>query len=187
MSTQSLELVTLIRTVIKFELKEPLDLPDNPVCYVDDIGMPHTWRTLESHNDEFYILFKMMYLAGGGYEITEGYNYNPYLLTLPEGNYTGPQMAAAIQELLNGFAVTFDSEVLYLSARGSITIEAKPEGMDEHNKFYIPSDFGIMTWMSSTGNDYPWQDRQGFFTTVDNNNRQSIYLWCLKESKLNYS
>ena len=53
----------------------------------------------------------MVYLAGGGYEITEEYNYDPFVLTLPEGNYTGPQMAAAIQELLNGFNVTFDFEV----------------------------------------------------------------------------
>ena len=64
--------------------------------------------------------------------------------------------------------------MLYHSARGTITIEAKAEGMAEHSKFYIPSDFGIMTWMSSTDNDYPWQDRQGLFTTVDNNNLQSI-------------
>ena len=61
----------------------------------------------------------MMYLAGGGTETTEEYNYNPYVLILPEGIYTGPQMAAAIQELLNGFAVTFDFEVLYHSARGT--------------------------------------------------------------------
>ena len=104
----------------------------------------------------------MMYLAGGGYGITEEYNYNPYVLTLPEGNYTGPQLAAAIQELLNGFAVTFGFEVAYQPARGSITIEARPEGMDSHNKFHIPSDLGIMTWMSSTDSDYPWRDRQGF-------------------------
>ena len=64
----------------------------------------------------------MMYLAGGGYEMTEEYNYDPFVLTLPEGNYTGPQMAAAIQELLNGFNVTFGFEVLYHSARGTITI-----------------------------------------------------------------
>ena len=126
----------------KSELKEPLDLPGNTVCYVDDISIPHTWRTIESHNNNFYIIFKTMYLAGGGYEITEGYNYNPHVLTLLEGNYTGPQMAAAIQELLNGFAVTFKFEVVYQPARGSITIEAKSEGMDEHSKFYIPSDFG---------------------------------------------
>ena len=35
----------------KFEL-EPLDLPDNTVCYVDDISIPHTWRTIESHDNE---------------------------------------------------------------------------------------------------------------------------------------
>ena len=46
--------------------------------------------------------------------------------------------------------------------------------MDEHNKFHIPSDFGIMTWMSSTDSGYPWQNRLGLITTVDNNNLQSI-------------
>ena len=81
-------------------------------------------------------------------------------------------MAAAIQELLNGFAVAFNFEVLYYPARGTFTIEAKSEGMDEHNKLYIPSGFGIMTWMSSTNSDYPWQDRQGCITSVDNNNLQ---------------
>ena len=57
-----------------FELKGPLDLPDNTVCYVDDISIPHTWRTSESHNHKLYIIFKYMYLAGGGYEITEEHN-----------------------------------------------------------------------------------------------------------------
>ena len=54
----------------------------------------------------------MMYLAGGGYDIAEEYNYDPYVLTLPEGNYTGPQLASAIQELLNNFAVAFGFEVI---------------------------------------------------------------------------
>ena len=53
MSIQDLELVALIRIAIKFELKEPLDLPDNTVCYVDDISIPHTWRTIEPHNSKF--------------------------------------------------------------------------------------------------------------------------------------
>ena len=95
-------------------------------------------------------------------------------LNLPEGNYTGPQVAAAIQELLNGFNVTFDFGVLCQPARGTITIEAKSENMAEHDKFYIPSDFGIMAWMSTTSGNYPWRDRQGFLTTVDNNNLHSI-------------
>ena len=116
----------------------------------------------------------MGYLIGGGTDMAVGYNYDPYILTLPEGNHTGANFASGIQELLNGFAVTFDFEVLYHPARGTITIEAKSEGMGSHNKFYIPSGFGIMTWMSSTGSDYPWKDSQGNIATVEMNNLQSI-------------
>ena len=116
----------------------------------------------------------MMYLAGGGYDITEEYNYNPHVLEIPQGNYTGPQLATAMQGLLNVYDVTFDFEVLCHSARGSITIEAKSENMDSHDKFYIQSDFGIMTWMSTTGGNHPWTDKQGFVTPVGPNNLHSI-------------
>ena len=51
-----LEHSALHRIVIfNFELQEQLDLPDNTVCYVDGIPIPHTWRTIESPNNEFYI------------------------------------------------------------------------------------------------------------------------------------
>ena len=158
----------------KFELKEPLDLPDNTVCYVDDISIPHTWRTIESHNNKFYIIFKMEYLSGGGTDMKVEHNYEPYGLTLPEGNYTGANLASGVQELLNGFAVTFGFHVLNHTARGTITIEAKSEGLGSHNKFYIPSDFGIMTWMSNTDSDYPWTDSQENITTANINNLKSI-------------
>ena len=36
------------------------------------------------------------------------YRWDPFMLTLPEGNYTGANPASGIQELLNGFAATFD-------------------------------------------------------------------------------
>ena len=32
---------------LEFELKEALYLPDNTVCYIDDISIPHTWFTIE--------------------------------------------------------------------------------------------------------------------------------------------
>ena len=150
MSIQDLELDPSPDSDFKFELKEPLDLPDNTVCYVDDISIPHTWRTIESHNSKFYIIFKMEYLIGGGTDMTVGYNYDPFVLTLLEGSYTGANLASGIQELLNGFAVTFGFEVLFHPARGTITIEAKSKGMGSNNKFYIPGDFGIMTWVGST-------------------------------------
>ena len=103
----------------EFELKEPSTLPDNTVCYVDDISIPHTWRTIESHNNQFYITFKMEYPIGGGTDMTVGYNYDPYVLTLPEGNYTGANLASGIQELLNGFAATVGSEVFISTCKRS--------------------------------------------------------------------
>ena len=68
MSIQGFELVTLIRVVIlSLKLKKHyVDLFDNTVCYTGDISIPHTWRTIEPHNNKFYIIFKTMYLAGGG-------------------------------------------------------------------------------------------------------------------------
>ena len=70
----------------------------------------------------------MEYLIGGGTDMAVGYNYDPYVSTLPEG-ITHMNLASGIQDLLDGFAVTFGFEVLYLPARGAITIEAKSEGM----------------------------------------------------------
>ena len=33
-------------SVFDFELKGALGLPDNTACYIDDISIPHTWRTI---------------------------------------------------------------------------------------------------------------------------------------------
>ena len=155
----------------KFELKEALDLPDNTVCYVDDICIPHTWRTIESHNNKLYIIFKTEYLVGGGDQQGFAYNYDPFILNIPEGNYTGVALANAIQELLNNFSATFLFEAVYNPARGSITITANSEDMLEKS-FIIPTDFGIITWMSNP--DYPWKNREGIAQAVDTDNLQSI-------------
>ena len=87
---------SLSNSDFNFELKESLNLPDNTVCYVGDICIPHTWRTIESHNNKLYIIFKMEYLAGGGSEMTEEYNWDAFILTIPEGNSTGVSLAVAI-------------------------------------------------------------------------------------------
>ena len=155
----------------KFELKEPLDLPDNIVCYVDDISIPHTWGTIESHN-QVYMIFKTGYLIGSGLGGV-AYDYGAFVLIVPEGSYTGANLAAGIQDLLNGF-VTFAFGFLYHPARGTITIEANSEGMGSHNEFHTPNDFGIMARMGSTGSFHPWEDSQGNVQPVEINNMKSI-------------
>ena len=83
-------------------------------------------------------------------------------------------MATAIQELLNSFAATFNSEVVYHPARGTISIQANSDGVYSNNKFLVPSDFGIMNWMSNIDSDYPWKGIEGNIQTVDINNVRSI-------------
>ena len=115
----------------------------------------------------------MEYLIGSGLGGV-AYNYDAYVLTVPEGNYTGANLTSDIQDLLDGFAVTFGFEVLYHPARGTITIETKSEEMGSNNKLYIPSGFGIMAWMGSTDSDYPWKDNQGNVQSVEINDLQSV-------------
>ena len=40
----------------KYELKEQIELPDNTVCYVDDISILHSWYTVESYNNKLYYI-----------------------------------------------------------------------------------------------------------------------------------
>ena len=76
-----------------------------------------------------------------------------------------------MQELLNNFSATFLFEAVYNPARGSITIAANSEDMLEKS-FIIPTDFGIITWMSNP--DYPWKNREGIVQAVDTDNLQSV-------------
>ena len=76
-------------------MKEPFDLHDNTVCYVDDICIPHTWRTIESHNNKFYIILGTEFINDGP---TRTYNWLPYVLTPPDGNNNGYYLAPSIQD-----------------------------------------------------------------------------------------
>ena len=58
----------------KLELNEALELPGNTVCYVDNISIPHTWRTIEAYNNKFYIILKTTVINDNS---TEPYNWLP--------------------------------------------------------------------------------------------------------------
>ena len=68
----------------KLERKEALDLPDNRVCYIDDISIPHTWYTIENYNNQLYI------------ETTNNSITNGTIITLPNGNYTASSLATTL-------------------------------------------------------------------------------------------
>ena len=39
----------------KYELVESLQLPDNTVCYIDDVIIPHSYFIFDSNNNLLYV------------------------------------------------------------------------------------------------------------------------------------
>ena len=73
----------------KFELKEAIDLPENTVCYVDDISIPHSWYTVEEDYKN------RLYIEHENSSIPEGFDW--MVFEIPSGNYNGSSLASAIQ------------------------------------------------------------------------------------------
>ena len=153
----------------KFELNEALDLQNNTVCYVDDISIPHTWRTIESYNNKFYIILRTTVVNP---DTTATYNWIPYMITIPDGNYDGYRLASGMQDLLNSIEINFTFEVKYNTATGSIKIEETTEGSG--NAFDVPTDLGVATWDTETNNQYPWRNIEGTIVYPDVAFPQSI-------------
>ena len=74
--------------IFKIDLPQTIKLPDNCVCYIDDVSIPRTWYTVESGvNDKLY--FRLV-LANGG----TSYDH---IITLDSKDYNGVQFAAQVQ------------------------------------------------------------------------------------------
>jgi hypothetical protein len=146
----------------KFELKEALDLPDNTVCYIDDISIPHTWYTIEENlNNTLYIVTTQ--LDPG---VTPTW-YHALALEIPAGNYTGSTLAAALQTELNIAEPDHSFVCVYNTASGSITIESTYIQL-----FYILSDYQISTATYSFA--ISWKDRIGNNVPFDFYNLKSL-------------
>ena len=95
----------------KFELKEQIDVPDNTVCYIDDISIPHSWYSVEEYNNRLYIQYENL-------SIQRGFDF--IVIILPTGNYTGITFAATLQGEVQKKIPSMNC--VYNVARGTITI-----------------------------------------------------------------
>ena len=77
-----------------------------------------------SHRTTSYISLKNEYITGS--ETT--YNWIPYVLNVPEGDYSGSNLVPAIQELLNSLDENFMFYVICNPARGTVNIEKNLKG-----------------------------------------------------------
>ena len=86
----------------KIDLPETIKLPDNCVCYIDDVSIPRTWYTVEENvNDKLY--FRLTQSASIYYD---------HIITLDSKDYNGVQFAAEVQSKITAAtagAVTFCS------------------------------------------------------------------------------
>ena len=71
----------------KIDLPQTIKLPDNCVCYIDDVSIPRTFYTVEYNvNDKLY--FRLTY------NITTTIDH---IITLDSTDYNGVQFAAQVQ------------------------------------------------------------------------------------------
>ena len=103
----------------RFELPESLTLPDNCVCYIDDVCVPHAWRTVETGiNDRLYIQVSST-------EPNEDIRPNEgFIVALSSRMYSGADLAVELQAGLNS-AVSYVSDPFVVSfdaARHEIAI-----------------------------------------------------------------
>ena len=111
----------------KFELKQTIQLPDNCVAYIDDIIIPHTWRTVEEFNNKIYMR---------EYDTTIGLLTDDRILTIPSQNYTGELLATAILAQINANYSSSNYTCEYKPRKGTIVIQVT----DANKSFLILSD-----------------------------------------------
>ena len=71
-----------------FELEESVEKPRGCVCWITDVSMPTTWFNVNETCDRIYLI-----------ERRDGVTV-PQVLRVPAGQYTGSDLASAIQTLL---------------------------------------------------------------------------------------
>ena len=143
----------------KFELKEALELPDNTVCYIDDICIPHTWYTVEFYNNKLYIENTYPDLS-----------LSSSVLTLPEGNYNAATLATTLQSTLQHSFPNENYRCVYNTTKGSITITSD-------RSFRIFTDQQAREIQNTLIGDpsFPgWVDNNNQLTTVDASDLRSI-------------
>jgi hypothetical protein len=77
------------------ELPSTVNIPENCVCYIDDIVIPMSWNTVDARNNKLYV--RIDYLLGTA-------RHAFYLIQLPIKNYSNVQYAAALEFSLNASA-----------------------------------------------------------------------------------
>ena len=149
-------------SVVYFEIKEALELPDNTVCYIDDISIPHTWYTIEDLSNKLCI--KRVYADT---QVTGT------ILTTPAGNYNTARLASTIHNLSReryDGDINFPNDEMtctYDIARGTIKTTA-------NNTFQFLSDSEAVHLTEHASFTFIWVGNSHELANIDLSNLRSI-------------
>jgi hypothetical protein len=98
----------------KFELEQSVQLPDNCVCYIDDIIIRHSRHTIEDYYNKLYIR-----------KFNSNGNQTDRIIISPTQNHTGATLAGGLDSAYGSGAYTST----YNERRGTITIVNSQSGV----------------------------------------------------------
>jgi hypothetical protein len=81
------------------ELPLAVNIPDNCICYIDDIVLPVSWTMIDSRNNKLHL----------GYRI--GNVVSEQTVTIPSGNYNGITFSNALEAAMNTILSPFSTPV----------------------------------------------------------------------------
>lgn len=93
----------------EYEIPQSVSLPDNTICYIDNIVIPNSWKTIDANNNRLYVRTT----------IYGGPNNQPMtgdrIVLLTPNNYNTTALRAELAEpfkYTNGITVTYDQGAL---------------------------------------------------------------------------
>ena len=95
----------------KFQLSQTVQLPDNCVCFFDDIIVPHSWWSIENYNNRLYIR-----------QLDIGGSADDRIITIPSQKHTGASLELAIKAGLEAAFGAGTYHAVYNERKGTITI-----------------------------------------------------------------
>jgi hypothetical protein len=111
----------------KISLNQSINLPDDTVCYIDDITIPFTFYTIEDYNQHLYVRRVHRNPATDAIDTLVD-NY----ITLTAQNYTGLTLNQALENALNAAFGAGAFVCIYIASNNTITIASNVADYEFH-------------------------------------------------------
>jgi len=96
-----------------YDLPQSISLPDNVICYVDNIVIPNSWKTIDANNNKLYARLTVYPSGGGGAPVKTS-----RIITLTENIYNAQTLRTELATQLSAafaptsVAITYDQVLL---------------------------------------------------------------------------